>query len=165
MILRLGRKIDYLLISLAVLLLDQWSKWLVEAHLPQGATIPILKSCLNFIHVKNTGIAFSLFATHGNLLGSLALSAMGLGALVIIGLYFWRTQEEAKLLLSSLCLILGGAVGNLVDRFFRGEVTDFIDFYIGSYHWYTFNVADSAITVGIVLMSADMFVAKRHDAT
>ncbi len=85
MISQSSRKADYLLIALSVLLLDQWSKWLVEAHLPQGTEMPAIVNCLNVIHEKNTGVAFSLFASHGNLLGTLALSAMGLGALVIIG--------------------------------------------------------------------------------
>jgi signal peptidase II len=158
------KKFDYLFISLTVLLLDQWSKWLVEVHIPRGTTMPILSNFLNFIHVKNTGVAFSLFATHGNLWGTVALSAMGLGALLLIVLYFWRTPEESTLLLLSLALILGGAVGNLVDRFSRGEVTDFIDVYFRTHHWYTFNVADSAITVGIVIMSIDMFVGHREHA-
>lgn len=158
------RKFDYLLISLAILLADQWSKWLVELHIPTGTTRPIFSNWLNFIHVKNTGVAFSLFATHGNLKGTLLLSAMGLGALLIIGVYFWRTPKDSRLLLNSLCLILGGAVGNLIDRFSRGEVTDFIDVYFRTYHWYTFNVADSAITIGIVLMSLEMFVDRREHA-
>jgi signal peptidase II len=164
MIGRSWKKSDYLLIALAIFLLDQWSKWLIESHIPRGTVVPVLKGFLNLIHVKNTGVAFSLFATHGNLLGTLALSALGLGALVVIGLYFRRTPEDAKLLLVALSMILGGAVGNLMDRFSRGEVTDFIDAYIGTYHWYTFNVADSAITVGIVLMSLDMFFSREQHA-
>ena len=165
MAIRSWKKSDYLLISLAILLLDQWSKWLVEVHVPRGTSLTIVPDFLNFIHVKNTGVAFSLFAAHGNQWGTLTLSAMGLGALLVIGLYFRRTPEGAKLLLLSLCLILGGAVGNLVDRFSRGEVTDFIDVYFKTHHWYTFNVADSAITVGIVVMSLDMFFVKKEHAT
>ncbi|MEE8138475.1 MAG: signal peptidase II, partial [Thermoanaerobaculia bacterium] len=65
-------------------------------------------------------------------------------------------------LLTSLALILGGAVGNLIDRMANGEVTDFIDVYFGAYHWHTFNVADSAITVGIALMALDIFLARNR---
>ena len=73
-------------------------------------------------------------------------------ALAIVGVYFHRTPASDRVLLTSLALILGGAVGNLADRVLQGAVTDFIDFYFGSYHWHTFNIADSAITVGIAVM-------------
>jgi signal peptidase II len=145
----------FLLLSLVVVVADQWSKWLVEEHLPHLASRVVLPGFLDLTHVRNTGVAFGLFAARGNLLGTLALTALGLGAMAIIGLYFHRTPSNERLLLGSLALILGGALGNLIDRLFSGGVTDFIDFYYGSYHFHTFNLADSAITLGICLMALD----------
>jgi signal peptidase II len=73
----------------------------------------------------------------------------------VVLIYFWRTPARDRLLLVALALVLGGAIGNLTDRVAGGAVTDFIDFYSGTYHWHTFNVADSAITIGLVLMAWD----------
>ena len=148
-------KAGFLLVALAVLALDQWSKWLVEAHLPHLASMEVIPGFLNFTHVRNTGVAFGLFAAHGDDLHTLALSAVGLLALAVVLVYFWRTPATDRLLLGALSLVLGGAVGNLADRIAGGAVTDFVDVYVGTYHWHTFNVADSAITVGLVLMAWD----------
>ena len=145
----------FLLLALAVVVADQWSKWLVEEHLPHLTSWVVLPGFLDLTHVRNTGVAFGLFAARGNLWGTLALTALGLGAMAIIGLYFHRTPSNERLLLGSLALILGGALGNLIDRLFSGGVTDFIDFYYRSYHFHTFNLADSAITIGISLMALD----------
>lgn len=151
----------FLFLSLLVLVADQWSKWLVERHLPLHQPMEIIPGFLNFTHVQNTGVAFGLFADSGSSRGPLILTALGLLALAVVGLYFWRTPSRDRLMLTSLALILGGAVGNLMDRVATGSVTDFIDAYIGTYHWHTFNVADSAITVGICLMAIDVLLAGR----
>ncbi len=157
-------KARYLLLSLAVLVLDQWSKWLVELHLGDHASIEVIPGLLNLTHVKNTGVAFGLFAAHGSFTGTAILTALGLGALLFVGYYFWLTPRSDRLLLVALALILGGAVGNLWDRVLRGAVTDFVDFYFGTYHWHTFNVADSAITIGIALMILGTFSHRERSA-
>jgi len=151
------RKLDYLFLSLGVLVVDQWTKWLVEVHLPHTASQPLIPGLLNLTHVKNTGVAFGLFAAHGAGGGSWLLVLMGLAALTAVFLYFRFAPERNRLLLSSLALIVGGAVGNLIDRLASGAVTDFVDVYVGSHHWPAFNVADSAITIGIALMIVDSF--------
>lgn len=153
----------FLLISLAVLVLDQWSKWLVEQHLPLHTNREVIPGLLDLTHVRNTGVAFGLFAAQGAAGGTWLLTALGLGALAFVGFYFWSIPAEEKLLLTSLSLVLGGAIGNLVDRIATGAVTDFIDFYVGGWHWHTFNVADSAITVGIVLMILSTFLSKPEE--
>jgi signal peptidase II len=160
-----GIKRRFLLLSLLVLVADQWSKWLVERHLPLHQPREIIPGFLNFTHVQNTGVAFGMFAAHGSSRGTLILTALGIVALVVVGIYFWRTSTQDRLMLSSLALILGGAVGNLLDRIATGSVTDFIDAYVGSYHWHTFNVADSAITIGICLMALEIFLAGKKPAT
>jgi signal peptidase II len=150
-------KARYLLITTAVVILDQLSKGLIESYLPLHQTRTLIPGLLNLAHVRNSGVAFGMFASHGDRVGTMLLSALGLVALALVGLYFWRAAREERRLLLSLALILGGAVGNLIDRMASGSVTDFIDFYLGSYHWHTFNVADSAITIGIILMTLDIF--------
>lgn len=151
------RKTPYLLLSLFVLGLDQWSKWWVEKNVDRFGSIEVIEGFLNIIHVRNSGVAFGLFATHGDAVGTAILAAVGLFALGFVTYYFYLTPLWDRLLLLSLGLILGGAVGNLLDRVLQGEVTDFIDAYYGTYHWHTFNVADSAISVGVALMLISAF--------
>jgi len=154
---RRRRKAPYLLISLAILALDQWTKWLVEMRLPEYTSVEVIPGLLDLTHVRNTGVAFGFFASHGADGGAWILTVLGLMALGFVGYYFWSVPPEEGVLLAALALIAGGAVGNLIDRAASGAVTDFIDFYVGSYHWHTFNVADSAITVGIGLMLLSAF--------
>lgn len=147
-------KSRYLLLSLVVLVLDQWTKWLVEIHLPRGVSQPVIDGFFNLVHVQNSGVAFGLFAEQGAA-RSWVLALLGLVALSAVAAYFWITPRGDLLLLTALALVAGGAVGNLIDRIAAGGVTDFLDVYVGSYHWPAFNVADSAITVGIGLMIFD----------
>ena len=157
---RLG-KLRYLLVSLAVLVLDQWTKWLVEVHLPGHVAQPLIPGFLNLTHVRNTGVAFGLFASDGGN-QSWLLTVLGLVALLAVGLYFWLAPSRDRGLMVALALVVGGAVGNLIDRVSSGAVTDFIDVYVGNHHWPSFNVAASAISVGIVLMAIDSFRPRHH---
>lgn len=150
------QKAGFLLVALAVLAFDQWTKWLVEVHLPRLSSVRVVPGFLNFTHVRNPGVAFGLFASSGGGdVHTLALSLVGALALAVVLVYFWRTPARDQLLLVALALVLGGAIGNLTDRIASGAVTDFIDVYVGTYHWHTFNVADSAITSGLLLMAWD----------
>ncbi len=153
-------KVGFLLLSLGVLIADQWSKWWVEQNLSRGAPLEIVEGFLDLTLVRNTGVAFGLFPARGELAGVILLTVLGLVALTVVMVYFWKTERHERLLLTSLALILGGAVGNLADRIAAGSVTDFIDVYYRSYHWHTFNVADSAITVGIVLMILEILTSR-----
>ncbi|HEX6864240.1 MAG TPA: signal peptidase II [Thermoanaerobaculia bacterium] len=154
-------KLRYLLISFGVMVLDQWTKWLVELHLPHHAAEPVIPGFLNLTHVRNTGVAFGLFASDGH--GTnWTLTLLGLVALTAVGVYFWLAPSKDRWLLAALALVVGGAVGNLIDRVASGAVTDFIDIYVGAHHWPSFNVADSAITIGILLMAIDSFRPHRH---
>ncbi len=150
-----GGKPRWLLVSLCVLVLDQWTKWLVEAHLPAHASHAVVPGLFNLTHVRNTGVAFGLFAASGEAAAPLVLAALGVAALVVVGFYFWKTPASQRLLLAALALVLGGAVGNLLDRCVAGAVTDFLDFYWRTHHWPAFNVADSAITIGLALLALD----------
>jgi signal peptidase II len=138
-----------------VVALDQWSKWLIEQRLELYEGVTVIPGFFDIIHVFNTGIAFGLFPSRGELFGTVVLGILGLVALSIVGLYFSRVAAHQTLLLFALALIMGGAIGNLIDRLLLGAVTDFFDVYLGTRHWPTFNVADSAISVGIGLLALE----------
>lgn len=157
-------KLRYLFLSVGVIVLDQWSKWMVEIHLPHHAAHPLIPGFLNLTHVRNTGVAFGLFASNGMGGGAVLLTLLGLAALTAVGLYFWFAPAGDRLLLVALALVVGGAIGNLIDRVSSGAVTDFIDVYVSTHHWPSFNVADSAISIGIVLMALDSFRSRKDHA-
>lgn len=155
---------SYLLLALAVLGLDQWTKWLIERHLPLGTSNEVVRGWLHISHLRNSGVAFGLFADHGAAGGAWLLAALGLVAIVIVTVYFRRAQRDDVVLLLALSLVLGGAAGNLLDRVATGAVTDFVGVYLGSYRWPDFNVADSAISIGLVLLVFDSFRSPRAEA-
>ena len=152
-----GRKAPFLLLALAVLALDQASKWLIETHLPEQSSHEVVPGLLHISHVRNTGVAFGMFANGGREGGSWVLALVGLVALGLIAMLFHRTPAKDRGLLAALALVMGGAIGNLLDRVASGAVTDFIAVYIGSYRWPDFNIADSAISVGLVVILLDSF--------
>jgi len=154
-------KLRYLLVSAAILAADQWTKWLVESHLPLHASREILPGVLHLSHVRNTGVAFGLLAAEGDGLRTALLAAFGLAALSLIAFFFVRTPKEHRRLLWALALVLGGAVGNLLDRLASGAVTDFVAVFIGSYRWPDFNLADSAISIGLALLVLDALLPHR----
>ncbi len=138
-------------LALIVLVLDQATKLLVENTLPFGSFYPphcieVIPGFFNIVHVGNTGAAWSLFSGYPR-----ALAFIGVAALFL--LYFFRESLQLKLPQSQLSfgLIIGGIVGNLLDRFRLGHVTDFLDFHIKDAYWPSFNIADSAITIGVGL--------------
>jgi signal peptidase II len=151
-------------VSLLVLALDQWTKLAIERKLDFTDTVSVIPGLLNLIHVTNTGVAFGLFQTDGHQGGTILLTLLGFIALTAVAIFFYRAAPEERLLQWALALVQGGALGNLADRMTRGAVTDFIDVFAGSYHFHTFNVADSAISIGIVLLALDSLRPRRAEA-
>jgi signal peptidase II len=150
-------KKKYLLVSSImgmVVLLDQITKYMIEKNVKQYQVISIIPGFFNITHVRNKGAAFSLFASAPESFRSLFFTIVTIVAIIVIFIMIRKTHE--RLMLVSLSLIAGGAVGNLVDRVRYGEVVDFIQWYVKSYYWPSFNVADSAITVGVCLLAIDM---------
>jgi signal peptidase II len=134
------------------------SKWIVSAQLDLYDSIAVIPS-FNLVLAHNYGAAFSFLAGAG---GWQRWFFTGLAIIVAVVLTVWmsRLKSEAKWEAISLALILGGAVGNVIDRVLHGYVIDFIDVYYGSYHWPAFNIADSAICVGAVMLIIDSFRKK-----
>ena len=152
-----------IIVAAIVVLLDQISKWLVVKYLPLYDTVRLLPF-LDVTHVRNPGAAFGIFRDLPEN-ARLILFAVVLITAVLVILYFLnKTGSQDKLLRFSLGLILGGAIGNSIDRFRLRYVTDFIDFHwFGdpALHWPPFNIADSAITIGVILILFDTFITKR----
>ena len=149
-------------IALGTMALDQWSKWLIERTLSPFDSLDVVPGFLKIIQVTNSGIAFGLFPSHGSWFGTALLALFGIAALAIVTYYFLKAPPDQTLLLIALALVMGGALGNLTDRILLGEVTDFLDFYIQTHHWPTFNVADSAISVGIGLLALETLLPARR---
>jgi signal peptidase II len=142
----------HLLIALAVLVFDRLTKWLVVRNIALDDTISIIPGLFRLTHLENTGAAFSLFAESPSPFKSVLLVTISVAALIIVALLLWMRRRDFNAATLALSLIMGGALGNLWDRLADGKVTDFLDFYIGAHHWPPFNVADSAIVVGALLL-------------
>ena len=139
-----------ILVSITVVILDQLTKAIITHYLSLHQYIEVIGSFFNITHIKNPGVAFGLFRNSSELFRILFLTGMSLIALIVV--FFVYSKAENNLVYRiALSLIAGGAMGNLIDRIRLGEVTDFLDVYIGQYHWPAFNVADSAITIGVFL--------------
>lgn len=145
----------WLWLSAAVVACDQASKWLATAFLAPGEVAALVPG-VNLVLVYNTGAAFSLLATAG---GWQRWVLLALALVICVFLLSWlrRLAPEERRAAVGVALILGGAAGNMIDRALLGHVIDFMDVYYASYHWPTFNVADGAITVGVVAIIAGMW--------
>jgi signal peptidase II len=155
------RKYQFLIVA-AVVLLDRVTKLLIIRQLPVADEVSIVPGLFQLAHWENTGAAFSMFADSVSPWRTVGLVAFSVVACVVVSYLLWKHGTVLDITSASLCLILGGALGNLWDRLGKGTVTDFLDFYIGQHHWPPFNVADSAIVVGaLLLMLTILFPRKR----
>jgi len=148
----------YLLIAAAVIVLDRITKRFVVAHLAAGSTHTIIPGIFRISHVLNTGAAFSAFAdTASPELVRKALIAFSIAAVLIVGYMLFRIRHSISLTAIALSLILGGAIGNLYDRIVYHYVIDFLEVHIVHYHWPDFNIADSCIVIGALLLLMEIF--------
>jgi signal peptidase II len=142
-------------VPVVILTLDQVTKALVRQALPLHESVTVVPGFLDFTHIRNTGAAFGFMDTTDLPYKTLLLSAVAVASLVGVGFYAAGLPREQRLARWGLALILGGAAGNLIDRVTAGFVVDFVDVYWRTYHFWAFNVADSAISVGVVLWLLD----------
>jgi signal peptidase II len=149
-------------VSLAVLLLDQASKALVRTHLAEFDSMTVVTNLIDFTHVENKGVAFGWLNDAALPFKGSVTSALALVALVGIGLYARHLRREEWVARLGLSLILGGAVGNLIDRLRVGYVVDFVDVYWHTWHFWAFNAADASITIGAILVFLDLLLVSRH---
>ena len=153
------------MVALVILVLDQVTKRLVLASIDLYDAIVVIPGVLNLVHVQNTGAAFGFLDSASLENKQLLMTGIALIALAAIGAYAWHVGPRETLARVGLALIMGGALGNLIDRATAGHVVDFVDVYWRTYHFWAFNVADSAITVGAGLLILDMFVASGTDVS
>ncbi len=149
--LRTRQHIWFISVAVCVLGLDRITKKIVEASVPLFSSFDFVGSFIRITHVKNTGIAFGLFAGIENAFLSVFLSLLSLFAVGFV-VHVYRHCKKSVLEQISLGAILGGAFGNLFDRFVYRQVTDFVDMGIGSFRWYTYNISDIAIVIGLILL-------------
>ncbi len=157
---RKGR-IFYLLLAVVVFLLDQASKAMVVYSLPPGITRRVIPGLFNLTHLRNRGAAFGLFADGNSTVVSAFLIGFSVVALVLVVTLLVRGAVSG-LGGWGLGLILGGALGNLFDRLRSGSVVDFLDFHLAGYHWPAFNLADSAIVLGALILMLELLRRRRH---
>jgi len=136
------------LIPVLIILLDQFTKVLILGNISEHTVVAVMP-CFNLFLTFNKGVSFSLLSSDSAYAPYL-LSAFAL--VVSLCLLYWLKKEKDNLCRVGLALILGGALGNVIDRIRFGAVVDFLDFYVGDYHWPAFNVADSAICIGVALI-------------
>jgi len=154
----------YWWLSLAVIAGDQAAKALVQARIPLFESAPLIDGVVDLTHVENKGVAFGLLndAPLGPAFKAMLTTAMAALALAGIALYARHIRPEERMARAGLSLILGGAIGNLIDRLSRGFVIDFVDVYWRGWHFWAFNVADASITMGAILVFFDLLLVSRH---
>lgn len=152
----MNQRIYFGILAIGVILLDLWTKALVLARIDLHEAIPVIPGFFQLVHVRNTGAAFGIGANASSKIVPFLLNAGAIAVFCVVVVYALRSAVTDRVLQTGLHLILGGAIGNLLDRFRFGYVVDFLDVYVGNKHWPAFNVADSAICIGIALLFFDM---------
>ncbi len=154
--------LKWLWLSLIVLILDQWSKIAIDRSMHLYESIAIIPG-FNLTYVHNTGAAFSFLSEAGGW-QRWFFAAMAFVISVALTLWLYRLKKYETLLACALALVLGGAIGNLIDRLAYGYVIDFLDVFYQSQHWPAFNIADSAISIGVFLMLLESFGVAKNSA-
>ncbi len=145
--------------AICVIVLDQATKAVISGAMSVNEAIPMVSGFFNLVYIKNPGAAFGILSKAGSL-SKIILIGATIAELFII-LVFLR-DAKTRLFAFALSMIAGGAVGNLIDRLRHGSVVDFLDFYAGNLHWPAFNVADAAITTGVVIAFVSMYLKGGH---
>ena len=134
-----------------VVILDQATKWMISSSLAYYEEVKVIPGFFNLIYIHNPGGAFGIFAKNQGNLQSMLFILIAVAAMGLVLYLYKNTPSEYPVLSVGLALIFGGALGNMIDRLRLGEVIDFIDIYISHLHWPAFNIADSAISIGMVI--------------
>ena len=146
-------------VVVVIVSLDQATKAIVRATLALHESVEVIPGLLNFTHIRNTGAAFGLFNAADFPFKTAVISGVAIAGLVGVALYSASLPRHHVLARAGLALVLAGALGNLIDRLVEGSVVDFVDVYWETHHFGAFNVADSAITIGVATMILDMLGA------
>jgi len=158
---RESRRLDILL-PIAIVVVDQITKAIVRSRLPLYSSTTIIPGFMDFTHVPNSGTAFGLLQSVNFPFKTALIALIAATAMISVGIYAASLARHQLVARIGLALIIGGAAGNLIDRVVAGSVVDFVDVYWRSYHFWVFNVADSAISVGVTMMILDMLGLGAH---
>jgi signal peptidase II len=153
-----------LAVAAVIAVADQLSKlWVLGLFAARSSGPPMLTIApfFNLVLTGNRGMSFGLF---NNDAGANTAIFTALAAVIVLGLVIWLRRAETVLLRAAIGLIIGGAVGNVVDRIVRGAVVDFLDFHLGEWHWFAFNLADAAICLGVATLLLDGLLGRRGSA-
>src|SRR5215470_6429891 len=156
MSLKLQARLPYLFLVVATLIADRLTKSWIQSRFDLNESASVIDGFFNITYVRNTGVAFGIFSSISSPAKSLLLSVFTVFAAVIVITYSFRSPARNRVLQIALALILGGALGNLYDRVVYRYVVDFLEFYVGAYHWPSFNIADSAISIGVALLALEI---------
>ena len=148
----MNRRLIYPIVIIALLCVDQLTKALIARNIMIQSSKSIIRGFFNLTHIRNRGAIFGFFSQYDSRPLFIFLTLVSLVALGLVIYYFFKTPSSERFMKISLSIILAGALGNLIDRVFRGYVIDFLDFYIKNWHWPSFNIADASITTGAFLL-------------
>ncbi|HYL92652.1 MAG TPA: signal peptidase II [Alphaproteobacteria bacterium] len=153
----------HIIIAASIVVLDRITKTLIASRITLHDGVDVVPGLFRLTHVQNQGAAFGLFAESPSEWKVAMLVLFSVAALAVVSALLWRNGNAINTTAIALSLVFGGALGNLWDRIATGRVIDFLDFYIGSHHWPAFNVADSAIVVGALLLLSEIFLAPQEE--
>ena len=153
----------HIMIAALVVLFDHLTKWLVAQKISVHESIDVVPGLFRLIHVQNEGAAFGLFSDSPSEWKVAMLILFSVAALAVVSALLWKNGNAMNATAVALSLVFGGALGNLWDRVASGRVVDFLDFYVGSHHWPAFNIADSAIVAGALLLLSEIFLAPQEE--
>lgn len=151
------------LVTTITVLLDQATKLHIMQTMRLHESIPVIDGFFSLTYIRNPGAAFGLLASSGPVFRTIFFGLASLFALGLLATIFFRLPHDDRTGQLSVAAILGGALGNLIDRIRYGEVIDFLDFYVGAYHWPAFNVADAAISIGVFFLVLHYLFEKKTD--
>ncbi|MCH9006361.1 MAG: lipoprotein signal peptidase [Proteobacteria bacterium] len=158
-----ARFVMWMVVAVAIVIADQVTKWAIVEWIPLYDKVP-LNSFINLTHQKNTGAAFSFLAQAGGWQRWFFV-ALATGVSAVIAVWLWRIRNDGQTVLAAgLAMVLGGAIGNLIDRIVLGHVTDFIQVWFGGWAFPSFNVADAGISVGAALLIIDALFLSGRDS-
>ena len=155
----------HILIAASVVLLDRLTKWVISQKIGLLDSVDVIPGVFRLTHVQNQGAAFGLFSDSPSEWKVAMLILFSVAALAVVSALLWKNGNAMNATAIALSLVFGGALGNLWDRVATGRVVDFLDFYLGSHHWPAFNIADSAIVVGALLLLSEIFWAPQEEKT
>ena len=153
----------HIIIATLVVLIDRMTKWLIAEKIMLHDSVDVIPGLFRLTHVQNEGAAFGLFSESPSEFKVGMLILFSVAALAVVSALLWKNGNAMNATAVALSLVFGGALGNLWDRVAAGRVIDFLDFYLGSHHWPAFNVADSAIVVGALLLLSEIFLAPQEE--